>query len=152
MKKHCENCGYIAENEGEKNCPRCGGELKESEKVVAEWGAASPVIDSGASGSAYSSVKTGGNTAVDRDQAKEVRFTRIQHGKRRLFALAFAGLLLDFLYGAGVFVCLPVAILATRDILWLNREKKKLSTQLVWATSIGYIGAVLGLVFLVLMA
>lgn len=152
MKKHCENCGYTAENEEETVCPQCGGTLKEPEKVVAEWGAASPVSDAGAGGGASSSAKTDGNAAVDRDQAKAVRFTRIQHGKKRLFVLAFVGLLLDFIYGVGAFLCLPVAILATRDILWLNREKKKLSTQLVWATTIGYIGAVLGLVFLILMA
>jgi hypothetical protein len=68
-----------------------------------------------------------------------------------LFALAFVGLLLDFLCGVGFFMCLPVAIIASVDSRRLYAAEKKTSTQLIWTMVIGYIGAVLGLIFLILM-
>ena len=74
--------------------------------------------------------------------------------KRRhksLFILSFVGLLLDFLCGIGALMCLPAAIISSVYSVRLYKEEKKTSTQLVWAMIVGYVGAVLGILFLVLM-
>lgn len=86
-------------------------------------------------------------TAEERRKRKLARaFAR----KKRLFALAFVGLLLDFIVGIGWFLCLPVAILATVDSRLICAEKKKLTTWHLWAMTVGYLGALFGFVFFVL--
>lgn len=86
-------------------------------------------------------------TAEERRKRKSARaFAR----KKRLFVLAFVGLLLDFIVGIGWFLCLPVAILATVDSRLICIEKKKLTTWHLWAMTVGYLGALFGFVFFLL--
>ena len=70
--------------------------------------------------------------------------------RKTLFVLAFVGLLLDFLFGIGALMCLPVAIVASVEARRLYREENKMSTQLLWAMVIGYVGSLLGFIFLFL--
>lgn len=71
--------------------------------------------------------------------------------RKTLFVLAFIGLLLDFVFGIGALMCLPVAIVAFVEARRLYREEKKTSTQLLWAMIIGYVGSLLGFAFLFLL-
>ena len=75
----------------------------------------------------------------------------VANTKKTLFILSFVGLLLDFLCGIGALMCLPAAIISSVYSVRLYREEKKTSTQLVWAMIVGYVGAVFGILFLVLM-
>lgn len=86
-----------------------------------------------------------------RQWAENARKTRVASKRKTLFVLAFVGLLLDFLCGIGALMCLPVAIISSVELSRFYREEKKMSTQLVWATIVGYIGALLGLLFLIFM-
>ena len=70
--------------------------------------------------------------------------------RKTLFVLAFIGLLLDFVFGIGALMCLPVAIVASVEAGRLYRLEKKTSTQLLWAMIIGYVGSLLGFTFLFL--
>lgn len=87
-----------------------------------------------------------------RQWTEKVKKERAAGKRKTLFVLAFVGLLLDFIYGIGFLMCLPVAIIASVDSRKLYKEEKRTSTQLVWAMIVGYIGAVAGLVFFILMA
>lgn len=93
-----------------------------------------------------------GNYAAQRRQWLETtRKARVAGKRKALFVLAFVGLLLDFLCGIGALMCLPVAIISSVELNKMYKEEKKTSTQLVWATVVGYVGALLGGLFLVLM-
>ncbi|MBQ8885033.1 MAG: hypothetical protein IJY62_01480 [Clostridia bacterium] len=152
MKKHCGNCEYVAESRDERFCPVCGGELREIDRVTAEWGGGNSEFEGKASAfSTAGSVQPDFGEAESSERESEMRFVRVMCAKKRWFVLAFVGLLLDFIYGIGVFLCLPVAILASRDSLWLYKMRGKLSAQLVWAMTVGYIGALLGAIFFILM-
>jgi hypothetical protein len=83
--------------------------------------------------------------AQRRAQTEEVQKTRSLGRRKKLFVLAFIGLLLDFACGLGFFMCLPVAIVATVDAKRLYAAEKKTSTQLIWTMVIGYLGALLGI-------
>ena len=90
--------------------------------------------------------------AAQRQRYEEAaKAARTAGTKKTLFILSFVGLLLDFFCGIGALMCLPVAIIASVYSSKLYKEEKKTSTQLIWAMLVGYIGALLGIVFLVLM-
>lgn len=90
--------------------------------------------------------------AAQRQRYEEAaKIARVANTKKTLFILSFVGLLLDFLCGIGALMCLPAAIISSVYSVRLYREEKKTSTQLVWAMIVGYVGAVLGILFLVLM-
>ena len=84
-------------------------------------------------------------------QVAQARSERALNVRKLLFVLAFVGLLLDFVCGIGFLLCLPVAVTATVFSATLRTKEKKTSAQLVWAMVVGYVGAVLGLVFFILM-
>ena len=90
--------------------------------------------------------------AAQRQRYEEAaKVARVANTKKTLFILSFVGLLLDFLCGIGALMCLPAAIISSVYSVRLYREEKKTSTQLVWAMIVGYVGAVFGILFLVLM-
>jgi len=98
---------------------------------------------------AYFSGADGGEAA--RRRLREAKAINVASRRKTLFVLAFVGLLLDFLCGIGALMCLPTAIIASVDLRKLYKTEKKTSTQLVWATVVGYLGVVLGVLFLFLM-
>ena len=156
MSRLCKNCGKEITDE-ERVCPNCGADGQKAERIVAEWRGKwhyeygdepvaplktpeppKPILPSRTveierERSAPSTAKTGGI-----------------NGRRALFFLSFIGLMLDFFWGLGFLVCLPTAIVASVELVKLYRKEGKYSTQLVWACVIGYLGAVLGLAFFIL--
>ena len=70
--------------------------------------------------------------------------------RKTLFFLAFLGLLLDFIVGLGSLLCLPIGIISAANLARYYKIEKKLSTRLLWATVVGFVGALLGGVFLFL--
>ncbi len=88
------------------------------------------------------------NAEPDRRAA---RLKKASGRKKTLFALAFVGLLLDFILGIGWILCLPVCICAAVDCKRLYAEKKKCATWHVWAIVVGGLGTLFGLAFFLLM-
>ena len=86
-----------------------------------------------------------------REQVEAAKKKRLTERRKVLFALAFVGLLLDFICGIGFLMCLPVALVASVDAKRLYVSEKKTSAQLIWAMVVGYVGAVLGLIFFILL-
>ncbi len=86
-----------------------------------------------------------------REQVEAAKKKRFTERRKILFALAFVGLLFDFICGIGFLMCLPVAIVASVDAKRLYVSEKKTSAQLIWAMVVGYVGAVLGLIFFILL-
>lgn len=138
MEKKCERCGYTTEDENATYCTRCGGVLKDSEgsETRAVWQS---------NGSPYE------NAQQTKEALRAERLNRANERKKTLFTLSFVGLLLDFLMGIGWFLCLPVAICAATDIKRLLSAGKKPSTWHIWATTVGFFGALFGLFFFLLM-
>lgn len=106
--------------------------------------------------SPYSNSADGKFSAEDyesrrREQVEAAKKKRLTERRKVLFALAFVGLLLDFICGIGFLMCLPVAIVASVDAKRLYVSEKKTSAQLIWAMVVGYVGAVLGLIFFILL-
>ncbi len=88
---------------------------------------------------------------AQRREWKEKAIREAAINKRKtLFILAFVGLLLDIFAGIGALMCLPVAIIASVDFSALYKTEKKMSSQLLWAMIVGYVGAVIGVVFFIL--
>lgn len=83
------------------------------------------------------------------ENERKMRLQAKRQKKKTLFTLSFVGLLLDFFYGLGFFLCLPVFCLA---VVEQAKEKKEgtPSTQLGWATGASGIGALIGFFFFLL--
>ena len=166
MNRLCKNCGSEI-SEGERICPKCNTESPLAETVGAEWqgkwhyeyGDVTPEPPELPKPERVTPEPPSAPSRVEITPERtdgEVRETRAQKSggisKRRvLFFLSFIGLMLDFFWGLGFVVCLPTAIVASVDLAKLYRTDGKHSTQLVWACVVGYLGAVLGLAFFILM-
>lgn len=168
MNRLCKNCGSeISENE--RICPKCGTACPPAEIVGAEWQGKWHYEYGGTATPAPRTEKTETSTLPPSYVRKRVENTREKASeekrepsaraqksggisrRRALFFLSFIGLLLDFFWGLGFLICLPAAIVASIDLAKLYRTENKCSTQLVWACVIGYLGAILGLAFFVMM-
>ena len=136
MERKCEDCGNISQDENAVFCDRCGKVLPQAqnEKQRNVW----------QSGESYQP-----STFVEIDKRQEKLF-KIEKRKKRLFALAFVGLLLDFIFGIGCLLCLPVAICASVDAGDFYQSRKKITTWHLWAMVVGYLGTLFGLSFLIL--
>jgi uncharacterized membrane protein YvbJ len=135
MDKKCSECGHITKNENALYCERCGKPFLRSEETSkgVVWRADTPYEFS--------------DTIRGR---KAARFIKANGRKKKLFALAFIGLLLDFIFGIGAVICLPVAIVASIDAAIVYAERKKLTTWHLWAMVVGYLGSLFGLAFFIL--
>ena len=133
MKKICKRCGKVYSDDCS-FCERCGSLLSEEEKVSfsAEWQGGVPV-------------------APERVEEGKSEMQKIREGAKTFFVLAFVGLLLNFVFGYGAFLCLTVAILASVKSRRLYRLEKKWNAKLVWAMVVGYLGALVGIPFFIVM-
>ena len=134
MERKCDVCGFITNDENARFCERCGSALPKSESEIKQ--AVSPMVE-----------------VVDIDEINRERIKQFnrENRKKKLFVLAFVGLLLDFIFGIGWFMCLPVAICASVDAGQYYKTRKKITTWHLWALVVGYIGTIFGLAFFVLM-
>lgn len=140
MKRICKRCGREISDDRAKYCDCCGAPLEEDGRASACWRSdENPYLSLDANPSPETA-----------EEKRKRKLTRAFARKKKLFVLAFVGLLLDFIVGVGWFLCLPVAILATTDSRLICEEKKKLTTWHLWAMTIGYLGALFGLVFFLL--
>ena len=135
MDKKCNACGYVAQDENAVFCEKCGEKLMDTDRMPR---------------TVFSSDENGGFPSAVAHK-KAVRLAKADRRKKKLFVLAFIGLLLDFIFGIGAFLCLPVAICASVDGNAVYQERKKLPTWQLWAIVIGYLGFLFGFAFFVLM-
>ena len=135
MEKKCKSCGHITKDGNALYCERCGKSFAQSNETPKGlvWNA--------------DAVYGTRNARIEREQA---RLFKAENRKKKLFALAFIGLLLDFIFGLGFILCLPVAIIASVDGKRVYENRKKMTTWHLWAIVVGYLGAVFGLAFFIL--
>lgn len=120
-------------------CDYCGAPLVDDGRASACWRS---------NENPYSSDEDSSKERAEDERERKLK--RASARKKTLFVLAFVGLLLDFVFGIGWILCLPVAVTATADGRLVYAEKKKWTTWHLWAVTVGYLGAAFGLVFFLL--
>lgn len=159
MERYCHACGrQFSETEENKNviaqgkCPYCGAALvAPMYESTDENTPKTPFEEKKTNGKKFGKRERKNRSSKNSAAQSDVRYLRLLGRRKVLFVLAFVGLLLDFIYGIGAALCLPVAVVACRDLSFLHKRKGAPSTQLVWAAVVGFLGALLGIVFFVLM-
>lgn len=136
MEKKCNDCGYITEDENAVFCERCGGLLSTQNDSV--------------QGVVWNADTSYQQTQERTENKAKILLNKADRRKKKLFVLAFVGLLFDFIFGIGAFLCLPAAICASVDAKRVYAERKKVTTWQLWAMVVGYLGALFGLAFFVL--
>ena len=113
-------------------CPFCGEPIsdKENLRYTAEWQGGAPVLPL-------------------EETPSQSKAEKIRVGAKTLFALAFIGLLLDFVFGVGALLFLPVAIVASVYQAQLYRLEQKVNARLVWAIVVGFFGVLFGVPFFI---
>ena len=140
MEKKCEFCGHTTIDANALYCERCGKPYEKAENAQ---------IDDRAT----MDERTNKEIAPEQKKTDKTQERLIKADKRKktLFALAFIGLLLDFVFGVGAFLCLPVGILAAVDGKRTFEARKKMTTWHLWAIVVGGLGTVFGAAFMFLM-
>lgn len=140
--KRCNRCGYLQSGESGR-CILCGAPLPQESEEHAKETEEKKEEGKSVGGASFSFVGTGKSVSARSE-------TPSSKGKRKLFSFAFVGLLLDFLFGIGWFLCLPVSVVSIVKQKTEKEKTGKKSTLLSWSVAVSLLGTAFGLAFFIL--